>query len=120
MAHSIVITIKDGDDVVAIDQIPVDPKIGNKLIAKVEIVDVPPRARQKRDRNPLHPRALKLADLRVGMRIRVNHKDNPGWSYSAIVGGASPPRTSTTSLLSRLFDSETSLTMSWDILKTWG
>ena len=87
MAHSIVITIKDGDDVVAIDQIPIDPKIGNKLIAKVEIVDVPPRARQKRDRNPLHPRALKLADLRVGMRIRVNHKDNPGWSYSAIVGG---------------------------------
>ena len=89
MAHkkTIVITIKDGDDVVAIDQIPVDPKIGNKLIAKVEIVDVPSRPRRD-DRSPLHPRALRLSDLRVGMKIRVNHKDNPSWSYSAIVAGS--------------------------------
>ena len=88
MATNIVITIRNVDDeLIAVDQIPVDPKIGNKLIAKVEIVDVPSRPQRQAERNPLHPDALVLADLRVGMRIRVNHKDNPGWSYSAIVGG---------------------------------
>mgnify|MGYP000852067427 CR=1 FL=1 len=90
MAHSIVITIKDGSsgDVVAIDQIPIDPKISDKLIAKVEIVDVPSRPRRD-DRSPLHPRALRLSDLRVGMRIRVCSKTLNITKYTAIVASGS-------------------------------
>ena len=91
MTHSIVITIKDGDGkVVAVDQMPVDPKISDKLIAKVEIVDVPSRPRRSsQERNPLHPNALTLTDLRVGMRIHVHYTGSCPWvrSYRAIVVG---------------------------------
>ena len=93
MAHTdkrLVVTIKDDSsgDIVAIDQVPVDPKIGNNLIAKVEIVDTPPRARRA-ERNPLHPNALTLSDLKVGMRVKVNYTGDCPWarSYSAIVVG---------------------------------
>ena len=91
MRHIIVITIKDGDGkVVAVDQMPVDPKISDKLIAKVEIVDVPSRPRRSsQERNPLHPNALTLTDLRVGMRIHVHYTGSCPWarSYSAVVVG---------------------------------
>lgn len=92
MAHSIVITIKDGSsgDVVAIDQIPIDPKISDKLITKVEIVDVPPRPRRSsQERNPLHPNAFTLTDLRVGMHVKVIYTGNypNARSYSAVVVG---------------------------------
>ena len=88
MATKIVIKIKNSDKLIAIDEMPLGNNINiDDLDATIEVVDVPARSRRKRDRSPLHPNALTLADLRVGMRIRVNHKDNPGWSYSAIVGG---------------------------------
>ena len=88
MAHkkTIVITIKDGDDVVAIDQIPVDPKISDKLVAEVKVVDVPSRPRRD-DRSPLHPRALRLSDLRVGMKIRVRSKTLGITKYTAVIAG---------------------------------
>lgn len=96
MAHkkTIVITIRNVDDeLIAVDQIPVtaggcsDIDITD-LDATIEVVDTQPRARRKRDRSPLHPQSLRLSDLRVGMHIRVNHKDDPSWSYSAIVVGS--------------------------------
>lgn len=84
MATLITITIKDGDGkVVAVDQIPVAINLGDDVVAEIEVVDVPPQ----RDRSPLHPEALTLDDLKVGMRIRVNHKDNPSYSYCAMVVG---------------------------------
>ena len=88
MAHkkTIVITIKDGDDVVAIDQIPVNPKISDKLVAEVKVVDVPSRPRRKRDRSPLSPDALVLADLKVGMKIRVCGKLGIT-KYTGIIAG---------------------------------
>ena len=92
MATNIVITIRNVDDeLIAVDQIPIDPKISDKLIAKVEIVDVPSRPRRSsQERNPLHPNALTIADLRVGMRIHVHYTGDCPWakSYKAIVVGS--------------------------------
>ena len=85
MAH-IIITIRSSNgDIVAIDQIPVAT---DELVAEVEFVYALPCPRRKRDHSPLHPNALTITDLKVGMKIRVNHKDNPSWSYSAIVVGS--------------------------------
>ena len=85
MAH-IIITIRSSNgDIVAIDQIPVAT---DELVAEVEFVYASPCPRRKRDHSPLHPNALTITDLKVGMKIRVNHKDNPSWSYSAIVVGS--------------------------------
>ncbi len=91
MATLITITIKDGDGkVVAVDQMPLPPNSTTDLVSEIEIVDVPPRARQKRDRNPLHPRALRLSDLHVGKKIRVHYVGRLSWlnsDFSAIVAG---------------------------------
>ena len=88
MTHSILIKIKSVDgEIVAVDQMPLPSSVNTTdLVIETRVVDAPARPRRK-DHSPLSPDALTLADLRVGMRIRVNHKDNPGWSYSAIVGG---------------------------------
>ena len=90
VATNIVITIRNVDDeLIAVDQIPVaTDELSDKLVAEVKVVDVPARPRRKRERSPLHPDALVLADLRVGMHIRVNHKDNPSYSYCAMVVGS--------------------------------
>ena len=91
MAHkkTIVITIKDGDGkVVAVDQMPLPPNSTTDLVSEIEIVDVPPRM-QRQERSPLHPRALTLADLRVGMKIRVCSKTLNITKYTAIVASGS-------------------------------
>ena len=68
---TIVVTIKDGDGkVVAIDQMPLPPNSTTDLVSEIEIVDVPSRPRRD-DRSPLSPDALRLADLRVGMHVKV-------------------------------------------------
>lgn len=86
MAHkrTIVITIKDGDDdVVAIDEMPLGNDIDiTDLDATIEVVDVPPQ----QDRSPLHPRALRLADLKVGMKVRVRGKLGIT-KYTGIIAG---------------------------------
>ena len=91
MAHkkTIVITIKDGDGkVVAVDQMPLPPNSTTDLVSEIEIVDVPPRM-QRQERSPLHPRTLTLADLRVGMKIRVCSKTLNITKYTAIVASGS-------------------------------
>ena len=89
MATKIVIKIKNSDKLIAIDQIPVaTDDLGDELVAEVEVVDVPARPRRA-ERNPLHPNALTLSDLKVGMHIKVNYTgDCPlARTYSAIVVG---------------------------------
>lgn len=65
MAHDVVIKIKDinGDDVA--------------IIIEREV-----------ERNPLHPEALVLTDLKVGTKIQVNHEYDNDRSYSAVVVGS--------------------------------
>ena len=86
----VIIKIRDKDgDIVAVDQIPVaTDELSDKLVAEVKVVNVPARPRRK-DRSPLHPDALVLADLKVGMKIRVHYTGDCPWaySYSAIVAG---------------------------------
>ena len=88
--RNIIVKIKNSDgDVVAIDQIPISTNLGNELVAEIEVVDILPRARRKRDRSPLSPNALTINDLKVGMKIRVHYTGDCPWahSYSAIVAG---------------------------------
>ena len=85
--RNIIVTIKNGNgEIIAVDEIALPGDSVDGMTATITTIKVPARPRRK-DHSPLSPDALTLADLRVGMRIRVNHKDNPGWSYSAIVGG---------------------------------
>ena len=85
---TIVVTIKDGDGkVVAVDQMPLPPNSTTDLVSEIEIVDVPPRM-QRQERSPLHPRALRLSDLHVGMKIRVCGKLGIT-KYTGIVAGES-------------------------------
>ena len=79
---------KDGGDIVAVDEIRI-PVATDELVAELKVVDAPPRARRA-ERNPLHPNALTIADLRVGMRIHVHYTGNCPWvkSYKAIVVGS--------------------------------
>ena len=86
---TIVVTIKDGDGkVVAVDQMPLPPNSTTDLVSEIEIVDVPSRPRRD-DRSPLSPDALRLADLRVGMHVKVIYTGNypNARSYSAVVVG---------------------------------
>jgi hypothetical protein len=84
----LVIKIKDGDGkVVAVDQMPLPPNSTTDLVSEIEIVDVP--SRKDADRSPLSPDALRLSDLRVGMKIHVHYTGDCPWakSYKAIVAG---------------------------------
>ena len=89
MAHKeVTFIIKNADgEVVAVDQMPLPPNSTTDLVSEIEIVDVP--SRKDADRSPLSPDALRLSDLRVGMKIRVNYTGDCPWaySYSAIVAG---------------------------------
>ena len=91
MATKIVIKIKNSDKLIAIDEMPLGNNINiDDLDATIEIVDVPSRPRRSsQERNPLHPNALTLTDLRVGMRIHVHYTGSCPWvrSYSAVVVG---------------------------------
>ena len=85
----VIIKIRDKDGgIIAVDQIPVATNLGDELVTEIEVVDTPPRARRA-ERNPLHPNALTIADLRVGMRIHVHYTGDCPWvqSYRAIVVG---------------------------------
>ena len=86
----VIIKIRDKDGgIIAVDQIPVATNLGDELVTEIEVVDTPPRARRA-ERNPLHPNALTIADLRVGMRIHVHYTGDCPWakSYKAIVVGS--------------------------------
>ena len=90
MATKIVIKIKNSDKLIAIDEMPLGNNINiDDLDATIEVVDVPARS-QRAERNPLHPNALTIADLRVGMRIHVHYTGDCPWvkSYKAIVVGS--------------------------------
>ena len=91
MATKIVIKIKNSDKLIAIDEMPLGNNINiDDLDATIEVVDVPSRPRRSsQERNPLHPNALTLTDLRVGMRIHVHYTGSCPWarSYSAVVVG---------------------------------
>ena len=90
MATKIVIKIKNSDKLIAIDEMPLGNNINiDDLDATIEVVDVPARSRRA-ERNPLHPNALTIADLRVGMRIHVHYTGDCPWvkSYKAIVVGS--------------------------------
>ena len=84
-----IIKIRDKNgDIVAVDEIRI-PVATDELVAELKVVDAPPRARRA-ERNPLHPNALTIADLRVGMRIHVHYTGDCPWakSYKAIVVGS--------------------------------
>ena len=88
MATKIVIKIKNSDKLIAIDEMPLGNNINiDDLDATIEVVDVPARSRRKRDRSPLHPNALTLADLRVGMKIRVCSKTLGITKYTGVIAG---------------------------------
>ena len=89
MRH-IIVTIKNGNgEIIAVDEMPLPSSVNTTdLVIETRVVDVPPRARQKRDRNPLHPRALRLSARHVGKRVRVPYVGRLSWlnsSFSAIV-----------------------------------
>ena len=89
MATAATIIVKNIDgDVIAVDQIPVATNLGDGLVAEVEVIDVPARPRRA-ERNPLHPDALTITDLKVGMKIHVHYTGDCPWaqSYDAIVVG---------------------------------
>ena len=88
MVHDVVIKIRDANgDIVAVDEIALpEGVVLDDLLVTITTVSRPPRM-QRQERSPLSPDALVLADLKVGMHIRVNHKDNPSWSYCAMVAG---------------------------------
>ena len=93
MTHTdkrLVVTATTGDGVV-IDVaellIPSSVNLNNLVIETKIVNDTPPRL--KRDRSPLSTDALRLADLRVGMHIRVVHAGHCSdlLSHEAIVTG---------------------------------
>ena len=89
MRNVVIIKIRDKNgDIVAVDEIRI-PVATDELVAELKVVDAPPRARRA-ERNPLHPNALTIADLRVGMRIHVHYTGDCPWakSYKAIVVGS--------------------------------
>ena len=91
MATNIVITIRNVDDeLIAVDQIPVaTDELSDKLVAEIEVVDTQPRPQRQAERNPFHSNALTVADLRIGMRVRVHYTGDCPWArpYSAVVVG---------------------------------
>ena len=93
MTHkkTIVVTIKDGDGkLVAIDEIALPGNIDiTDLDATIEIVDTQRQPQRQAERNPFHSNALTVADLRIGMRVRVHYTGDCPWarSYSATVVG---------------------------------
>ena len=89
MAHDVVIKIRDANgDIVAVDEIALpEGVVLDDLLVTITTVSRPPRM-QRQERSPLHPNALTITDLKVGMKIRVNHKDNPSYSYCAMVVGS--------------------------------
>ena len=93
MTHkkTIVVTIKDGDGkLVAIDEIALPGNIDiTDLDATIEIVDTQRQPPRQAERTPFHSNALTVADLRIGMRVRVHYTGDCPWarSYSATVVG---------------------------------
>ncbi len=88
MAHDVVIKIRDANgDIVAVDEMPLPSSVNTTdLVIETKVVDVPARPRRK-ERSPLHPRALTLSDLKVGMKIRVCSKTLGITKYTAIIAG---------------------------------
>lgn len=115
MTHDVSIEIKKSNGkIIAIGQIALPEEVAvDDLFVTITTTEL------KEERNPLHPEALALADLKVGMKIRVNHEYDNGWSYSAIVVGS--PTTnkygSTVIPLVRLGDKPDYI---MGYLKTWG
>ena len=91
MAHDVVIKIRDANgDIVAVDEIALpEGVVLDDLLVTITTVSRPPRM-QRQERSPLHPNALTIADLRVGMRIHVHYTGDCPWakSYKAIVAGS--------------------------------
>ena len=84
MTHDVSIEIKKSNGkIIAIGQIALPEEVvDGDLFVTITTTEL------KEERNPLHPEALALADLKVGMNIRVNNKYDNGCSYSAIVVGS--------------------------------
>ena len=89
MAHDVVIKIRDANgDIVAVDEMPLPSSVNTTdLVIETKVVDVP--SRKDADRSPLSPDALRLSDLRVGMKIRVCSKTLNITKYTAIVASGS-------------------------------
>lgn len=87
MAHDVVIKIRDANgDIVAVDEMPLPSSVNTTdLVIETRVVDAPARPRRK-DHSPLHPRALTLSDLKVGMKIRVCGKLGIT-KYTGIIAG---------------------------------
>ena len=87
MAHDVVIKIRDANgDIVAVDEIALpEGVVLDDLLVTITTVSRPPRM-QRQERSPLHPRALRLSDIHVGMKIRVCGKLGIT-KYTAIIAG---------------------------------
>ena len=90
MKNVVIIKIRDKNgDVVAVDEIALPGDTADGMTATITTIKVPARPRRK-DRNPLSPDALRLADLHVGKKIRVHYVGQLSWlnsDFSAIVTG---------------------------------
>lgn len=84
MTHDVSIEIKKSDGkIIAIGQIALPEEVAvDDFLVTITTTEL------KEERNPLHPEALTLADLKVGMNIRVNNKYDNDRSYSAVVVGS--------------------------------
>ncbi len=89
MKNVVIIKIRDKNgDVVAVDEIALPGDTADGMTATITTMSRP-RRMQRQERSPLHPRALRLSDLRVGMRIRVCSKTLNITKYTAIVASGS-------------------------------
>ena len=90
MKNVVIIKIRDKNgDVVAVDEIALPGDTADGMTATITTIKVRPRPHKDAGRSPLHPNALTLTDLRVGMRIYVHYTGSCPWvrSYSAVVVG---------------------------------
>ena len=90
MKNVVIIKIRDKNgDVVAVDEIALPGDTADGMTATITTIKVRPRPHKDAGRSPLHPNALALTDLRVGMRIHVHYTGSCPWvrSYSAVVVG---------------------------------
>lgn len=91
MKNVVIIKIRDKNgDVVAVDEIALPGDTADGMTATITTIKVRPRPHKDAGRSPLHPNALTLTDLRVGMRIHVHYTGDCPWakSYKAIVVGS--------------------------------
>ena len=70
--RNIIVTIKNGNgEIIAIDEIALPGDSVDGMTATITTMSRPRRSSQ--ERNPLHPRALILADIHAGCRIRIHY-----------------------------------------------